>query len=283
MILGCYICNHSEYRIRAGSVRDNPSLKIHECRNCGLVSLDGTEHIKSGHYEESGMHGEEPLPMEEWLRNAEEDDQRRFEMLKNEMVNSKLLDFGSGAGGFVRKAQTLASMAVGIELESRVRKYWDGTLTIYPGLEKAEKDFDLITSFHVVEHLPDPRGLIRNLSEHLRSGGRMVLEVPSSEDALLTLYENEAFQGFTYWSNHLYLFNAETLRLLCTQAGMKVLSIRQYQRYPLSNHLYWLSQGKPGGHKYWSFLDTKELSEAFAASLAAIGKCDTVIAFLEKE
>ncbi len=27
---------------------------------------------------------------------------------------------------------------------------------------------------------------------------------------VLTLYENDAFQRFTYWSQHLFLFNAET-------------------------------------------------------------------------
>ena len=81
----------------------------------------------------------------------------------------------------------------------------------------------------------------------LAKNGRMVIEVPSSEDVLLTLYDSEAFQRFTYWSQHLYLFNAETLRKLAEQAGLRIVSIQQYQRYPLSNHLYWLSQDKPGG------------------------------------
>ena len=110
----------------------------------------------------------------------------------------------------------------------------------------------------------------------------MVIEVPSSEDALLTLYDNDAFQHFTYWSQHLFLFNAETLRLLATKAGLRVVSIQQFQRYPLSNHLHWLSRSLPGGHQNWSFLDTPALTESYAASLAAVGKCDTLIAHLEK-
>ena len=55
----------------------------------------------------------------------------------------------------------------------------------------------------------------------LAKNGRMVIEVPSSEDVLLTLYDAEAFQRFTYWSQHLYLFNAETLRRLAEQAGLR--------------------------------------------------------------
>lgn len=150
------------------------------------------------------------------------------------------------------------------------------------GLKRWGGGYDLITAFHVVEHLPDPRSIVRELAARLKDGGRMVIEVPSSEDALLTLYENDAFQRFNYWSQHLFLFNAETLRLLTTQAGLRVLSIQQFQRYPLSNHLYWLSRNQPGGHKHWSFLDSPELKNAYANTLAAVGKCDTLIAHLER-
>jgi hypothetical protein len=114
----------------------------------------------------------------------------------------------------------------------------------------------VITAFHVIEQLPDPREMVRALAARLKDGGRLVIEVPSSEDALLTLYENDAFQRFTYWSQQLFLFNTETLRRLAEQAGLRVVSIQQFQRYPLSNHLHWLSRDRPGGHQHWSFLDT---------------------------
>jgi hypothetical protein len=106
--------------------------------------------------------------------------------------------------------------------------------------------------------------------------------VPNADDALLTLFESEAFQRFTYWSQHLFLFNADALRRLVAQAGLRLVSVQQYQRYPLSNHLHWLSRAQPGGHQQWSFLDTPALREAYAASLAAIGKCDTLIAHIER-
>lgn len=115
----------------------------------------------------------------------------------------------------------------------------------------------------------------------LAKNGRMVIEVPSSEDVLLTLYDSDTFQRFTYWSQHLYLLNAETLRRLAEQAGLRIVTIQQYQRYPLSNHLHWLSQDKPGGHQNWAFLDSPELKSAYGNALAAIGKCDTLIANLE--
>jgi 2-polyprenyl-3-methyl-5-hydroxy-6-metoxy-1,4-benzoquinol methylase len=281
--MSCYLCNHADQRARKGVVRDDPSLEVVECANCGLVALSSGAHIQAGHYEKSGMHGDVVPTISSWLHNTEQDDQRRFEMLKASLVNSKVLDFGCGAAGFLRKAQTLTAEVAGVELEGRVHAHWGDAMALHRSLEDAGRGYDLITAFHVVEHLVDPRAMLRELAACLSSRGRLVIEVPSSEDALLTLFDNDPFQHFTYWSQHLYLFNADTLRTISRQAGLRVIAIEQFQRYPLSNHLYWLSCNQPGGHKKWSFLDTPALTEAYAASLAAIGKCDTIIAHLEKE
>lgn len=279
----CYLCNHPDYRVRKGGVRDDLSLRIHECTNCGLVTLSSLRHIQAGHYEDSGMHGDDLPTIEAWLRDTEQDDQRRFEMLKATLVNRKVLDFGCGAAGFVRKVHSLTAEVAGVEPEHRVREYWGDTIALYASLEDAGAQYDLITAFHVVEHLPDPSSMLKELATRLKDRGRLVIEVPSSDDALLTLYDSDAFQRFTYWSQHLFLFNAETLRRLAVQAGLRVVSIQQFQRYPLSNHLHWLSRHQPGGHQHWSFLDTPALIEAYAASLAAVGKCDTLIAHLERD
>jgi 2-polyprenyl-3-methyl-5-hydroxy-6-metoxy-1,4-benzoquinol methylase len=276
----CYLCKSNSFTLRKGQVRDAPDLKIMECDDCGLTTLSSLEHIQEGFYENSGMH-DEPQTMEFWLNNSEWDDQRRFDNMKALLPNKKLLDFGCGAGGFLKKAEQLAESVEGVELEHRVEEYWRDQLTIHTSIESAGEGYDLITAFHVVEHLSDPVALINILAEKLSHNGRLVIEVPSSEDALLTLYDSDAFQHFTYWSQHLFLFNADNLRKLINLAGLRVINIEQYQRYPLSNHLHWLSKGKPGGHQKWAFLDSSELKTAYANALAAIAKCDTLIAHIE--
>ena len=281
--MSSYLCNHSDICARNGTVRDDPSLEFLEYTNCGMVTLSSLQHIQAGHYENSGMHDGALPSIKSWLHETEQDDQRRFEMLKPLIVNSRVLDFGCGAAGFVQKAQSLAAEVAGVELERRVHDYWGDKLVLHNSLEDTGTGYDLITAFHVIEHLPDPSTIIKDLAARLKDGGRLVIEVPSSEDALLTLYESDAFQRFTYWSQHLFLFNAETLRHLATKAGLRVVTIQQFQRYPLSNHLHWLSHGRPGGHRHWSFLDTPALAEAYTASLAAMGKCDTIIAHLENK
>lgn len=117
---------------------------------------------------------------------------------------------------------------------------------------------------------------IRELAARLATkSSELIVEVPASSDALLTMYGSRSFSEFTYWSCHLYLY---TLALLGEQAGFRVNFIRQVQRYPLSNHLHWLAKNRPGGHQAWSFIDTIELDRAYESSLAALGLCDTLIA-----
>lgn len=279
--MNCYICKSTSFISRRGQVRDAPDLKILECTKCGLVTLNSLSHIEVGFYEKSGMHGAEPKSMAAWLKDTDWDDQRRFEMLKTSLPNKKVLDFGCGAGGFLNKAQHLAVSVAGIEIERRVQEHWRDKITIHASVEFAGKGYDLITAFHVIEHLSDPLAMLKTLAAKLAKGGRMIIEVPSAEDALLTLYDSNAFQHFTYWSQHLFLFNSETIRRLAEKAGLRILSIQQYQRYPISNHLHWLAKNKPGGHQKWAFLDSPELSAAYANALAEIGKCDTLVAHLE--
>lgn len=277
----CYLCGSNRFRYRDGEVRDDPTLKIVECLDCELVSLSSLDHIRGGHYEAGGMHGDFAPSIEAWLGETEADDDRRFQMLRGEIANRRVLDFGCGAAGFLLKAQTLAASVAGVEPEERVRSHWEGRIQIHPSLEDSGSGFDLITAFHVIEHLPDPRAVLLQLSRMLGPSGRLVVEVPNANDALLTLYECAEFQRFTYWSQHLYLFNAATMQRLAIQAGLRVTAIRQVQRYPLSNHLHWLGKGKPGGHQRWSFLNTNALSDAYETALASLGRCDTIVAYLE--
>lgn len=278
----CYLCGHKTFTEREGSVRDNESLKILECIGCGLVFLNSQSHIKDGHYENSEMFGSDKPSIEVILKQTSSDDARRFKYLSEYLKNKRILDYGCGSAGFLKLAKNLANSVEGVDLETRVRAHWAGKLIIHEKLSDIESEkFDLITSFHVLEHLKDPRKTLVQLKKYIEKNGRIVIEVPNSNDALLTLYGCEAFQKFTYWSQHLYLFNASNLEVLARQAGLKVVAIQNIQRYPLSNHLFWLSKGRPGGHKSWNFLNSDNLTSCYENALASLGLCDTLVAHLE--
>jgi len=79
--------------------------------------------------------------------------------------------------------------------------------------------------------------------------------------------------------------NKDILDFGCGAGGFLNLSkniakIKQIQRYPLSNHLYWLVKGKPGGHIEWNFLNNSDLAKSYENTLSSLGKCDTIVGYL---
>jgi len=276
--LSCYLCGGQKTKKRSGKVRDNPRLEVIECLSCGLVFLSSFDHIPGGFYQGSGMH-DQPLGIETWLAETAADDQRRFIFLKDLIKNKSLLDFGCGAGGFLIAAKDVASRVVGVELEARLKAHFrKKKLKVFDDVSKVPGTFGVITVFHVLEHMRDPLVVLRGLSRKLHKDGSIIVEVPSADDALLRLYQSRSFSNFTYWGCHLFLFTKATLASIALKSGLKVDYIKQVQRYPLSNHLYWLAKGKPGGHKVWGFLDSKVLNKSYEAQLASLNLCDTILA-----
>ncbi|AXH10875.1 methyltransferase [Malaciobacter halophilus] len=279
----CSLCNSINYKSRPGSVRDNKKLKIFECCECGLVFLSESTHINENFYEESNMH--KNFDFSKWRKETFEDDTRRFSFLKNSLLNKKVLDFGSGNGGFLKLAKEVCKEVTGVELEKAVTPFYiEDKINIKNNLDNINSKFDIITSFHVIEHIKEPLEILEKLKLLLEDEGKLIIEVPNANDALLTIYKSEPFSHFTYWSCHLYLYTSHTLNLLAKKTGLKVEFIKHIQRYPLSNHLYWLSKGKPAGHVKWgNFLDSEELSKAYENQLASLQATDTIIACFIKE
>ena len=282
-LASCYLCGSPERIKRKGVVRDKPELDIFECKSCGLVYLSSHDHIGNIFYSESGMHSGN-ADVDSWLVEGRADDLRRAAMLENRVSGKTVLDFGAGAGGFVEQIRKNTKKICVIEPDQSVKKRYK-LLDIHQmsGLDELneEDEFEFITAFHVIEHLVNPVETLEKLRRHLKKGvGRLCIEVPNSNDALLTIFDSEAFSKFTYWSPHLFLYNEHTIRKLAKKAGFSVQYVKHIQRYPLSNHLYWMARGKPGGHKVWNFLASEQLESSYEAVLASVGATDTIIAEL---
>ena len=279
--MSCYICGSIETKNRPGSVRGEPEVNILECVDCGLVYLSSIAHIDESHYEDSGMHANNVPNIEGWLELTQKDDERRFNFLKSKIKNKKILDFGCGIGGFIQKAQELGSLVKGVELEVAIQdSFKERNLSVYPDVKSAIHagiKWDLITTFHVFEHLLDPLAMLNELSLLLAEGGEIIIEVPNSDDALLVLYKNKGFQNFVYWSQHIYVFNELTLKALIEKSGLRINWTKHIQRYPLSNHLYWLANNKPQGHEIWDFINDTDMDQKYEEQLAKKNMTDTII------
>ena len=106
-----------------------------------------------------------------------------------------------------------------------------------------------------------------------------MIEVPHANDFLLTTCSNKDFKKFTLWSQHLVLHTRESLYRFLESVGFQEINIMGVQRYPLSNHLNWLANGKPSGHKsLFSLIDSKLLNDEYENALAKINATDTLLA-----
>lgn len=285
----CYLCECPDFELLSDRTRDRPDLKVLKCLRCGLIFLENFNHISDEFYENSGMHAGKDgasLEIHNLRQDSLPDDERRVALFKDRMARKSVLDFGSGWGGFISlmTQRKITDAIKGIELETKYRDYMRESerQDIRRNIEDFKEKFDFITLFHCAEHLPDPAAMLARLGELLNPKGEIIVEVPSGEDALIALYKNPAYIAFTLWSCHLYLFNPSNVRLLARKTGLKLKDSYQVQRYPLSNHLYWLSKGRPGGHKEWSFLNNPALQALYEGELAKQGKCDTLIFTLVK-
>ena len=283
----CYLCESEKKFIRPGQVRDDKSIKIYECDNCGLVFLSKIDHITKDHYSESNMHLNNPSDIQKWMKETKIDDERRYNFLKTRLLNKNVIDFGCGTGGFIKLSQNFTNKIIGIEPEKALIEHFkQNNLEVYEdhfAKEVKEIKYDLITAFHVIEHLQNPSKIIIELAELLKDEGEIIIEVPSANDALDVLYKNKDYRNFKFWSQHLYLFTIETLKKLAKKSNLNCSWVKQVQRYSISNHLYWMTKGKPGGHEEWFFLDNKLLNQEYSNQLVSLGLADTLIASFKKK
>ena len=200
-------------------------------------------------------------------------------------VSGKIwLDFGCGLGGALDEMARLAKFAVGLDPNLiRARHCRDNGHQIVDNIESCESDFfDVVTLFHVFEHLVNAEQELHNVRRVLKDDGELILEIPHARDFLFTSLDCEDFKAFTFWSEHLVLHTRDSIRRVLQTSGFKDVEVTGCQRYPLENHLYWLSHAKPGGHSHFSFLQDEELSSCYERKLLEIDQTDTLIVRAKK-
>lgn len=200
--------------------------------------------------------------------------------------SKKVLDFGCGNGTFIKKLSEIIgkNRCLAIEKSLNIRKnLTQHGIEINTNIEDIKEEVSTIFCFHVLEHLDKPEDFLKQAYSILsRTKGRLIIEVPHANDALIRLYKCEEFKKFTFWSQHLILHTCESLKRLCKYSGFKNVSVILKQRYPISNHLYWINKGLPGGHKTnLSLLDNENLNDQYSKSLIRLGFSDSLLAICE--
>jgi 2-polyprenyl-3-methyl-5-hydroxy-6-metoxy-1,4-benzoquinol methylase len=266
--------------------RDLVGVKVWKDMVSGVVYIDdfytGDATYVQGAYRNENLN---KLKTGDGSWEATSDLQRRFKSSFDLLANKKLVEFGCGNGDFLRLAAPHSKKTLGIELQENYVDALnvDGIECVADLSEVKDDSFDLCVSFHVIEHLPDPIKTLKQLKTKIVSGGFLLVEVPNANDFLLSVVGDQNFKDFTLWSQHLLLHTKHSLKKFLDLAGFETVFVKGVQRYPLSNHMNWLRNGKPGGHmSALSIIDNSSLNAAYEASLANIDATDTLFALARK-
>lgn len=198
----------------------------------------------------------------------------------------RLVEIGASVGAFCAAVKDSVAGVVGVEPSPTHRAYLT-TLDVpaVPYLDDLDQNekFDAAAFFHVLEHMRRPVEFLQDVSKLLNPDAYIFVEVPNVQDALLTLYNCQAFMDFYYQPMHCVYFSPETLQRAFHSAGFSTVELIAKQRYDLSNHMVWLQHGKPGGVRRFNSVFNPELDAAYASSLKEHWLCDTIFGVFKRE
>ena len=209
-----------------------------------------------------------------------EDDYRRASQFERNLKSKDILDFGCGWGGFLRNIRNYKSLS-GVELRKECINFIKNNIKkidISDNINSFDKKFDIITMFHVLEHIPYQIKTLKLLKSKLKNKGKIIIEVPHAEDFLILQEQLKEFKNFTFWSEHLILHTYKSLKSILLKSGFKNINIQYYQRYNFSNHLGWFLKRKPGGHNFYKEIISDSLNSSYCENLKKLGQTDTLIA-----
>ena len=160
-------------------------------------------------------------PSAKQLRRAARTARQRLALGPALKPGARILDVGSGTGNFVDTAQRAGFVASGIEPNEAYARWsvahfgadikactWE-TAGIAPG------SFDLVTLYHVLEHLRSPTEAMRWLHAIIKPDGLLYVAVPDMKNC-----NASPFQRFH--SAHLYGFARESLTMLGLKTGFAI-------------------------------------------------------------
>lgn len=279
------IINKSKVEEFFPKVRDRNDVKVLKCEQSGVIYLSSTNHIEQHHYnDKKGTSYWNSNTREDALKTTFIDDIRRFEQFKELVANKNYIDIGTGIGGVLDYFKNVAKQTSAVEPQDEIRELLNKIgYNVYNSIDSIPVGkVDVISLFHVFEHLTDPLGSLKKLHQSLTDNGKIIIEVPHAKDALIETFKSDAFKAFTFWSEHLILHTRKSLEAFLREAGFRNITVFGFQRYPLANHLYWLNTNKPGGHTQFMHLRNTSVEKEYSNLLNSIDQTDTIIAIAEK-
>lgn len=281
LLCGLGLSNEDSFEPFYPRTRDRQDVAVLRCRKSGVIVLSRSDHVSTQYYEQLEA-------FKYWdasdRRKAElfgyEDEQRRQAQLTPFVLGKKWLDIGTGTGALLNRLSPVVGELVAVEPQPEARAALAAAgYRVYRSVaDVPDTDCDVVTLFHVLEHLDDPVTVLATARSKMKPGGKLIVEVPHARDFLIDFLSVEAFKAFTFWSEHLILHTRDSLRTFLAAGGFSQIVLSGHQRFSLANHLYWLARGKPGGHVEWAILRSPSIDQSYGELLSRLDHTDTLIA-----
>ena len=152
----------------------------------------------------------------------------------------RLLDFGCGGGTFLQQMREHGWQVMGLDTSAETVRRLRHDLGLHvlhgtlPHPELEPQSFDVITMWHSLEHVPDPREVLVEARRLIAPQGRLLVAVPNIDSL--------AFRTFgPHWfaldlPRHLVHFSPYTLQFMLEQAGFRVERIQMLRRSSWLRH-----------------------------------------------
>ncbi len=237
----CPLCKTATTGLNYLQVRDylvsGQMFNIEQCRTCGFLFTNPRPNILeiNTYYQSPDYisHTDEHTNLIDFLyqRIKQHMLKKKLKLLKKHTttVGKKLLDYGCGTGEFVLAARKNGYEAIGFEPEikakNKARQKGVELLENEKGLfSNHTQHFDVITLWHVLEHLHDLHEKMQSFAKILKPGAWLIIAVPMANSADAEFYKE-------YWAaldvpRHLYHFVPKNISQLCQSHGYKIVKSR---------------------------------------------------------
>ena len=227
--LRCPLCGKSEARVISEMDSFGFKVRYYLCKTCGFVYQNPGESAAADPvfyqetYRQLYQATEEPTAKD--LRQQRLRAEYQLELLQSHGVCrlSRALDIGASSGTLLQTIhEAYRAETVGVEPGNAYRKLAEAKgFKLYPSLELLKagdtERFDMVSMMHVLEHLEDPLGTLREIRlDLLADNGFLLVEVPN-------FYSHDSYE-----LAHLSCFTEHTLAEMLTQAGYKILHTRKH-------------------------------------------------------